>query len=247
MAPSVEDPGERPVSPVEAEETKSETEPAPEESAAGAKPYTTDPYYCVRSCDGHCCRDYTVLITAQDARRILDHIPGLSILDFICFYHGEVETLNYYPKIRIQGKEYCLGILTNEKTKSCVFQTGLGMCGIHDFSPMVCQTYPFTLDDEGTIAYIQGVYCQELFPPLDPEKTKAVIYQSWGEIKEYRKLVAEWNAKLAHRGTRKFLKFAGLMDYEEKDLPPEEDITFDWGRDDAAGKRAKKLKKLKKR
>ncbi|MHA1733309.1 MAG: YkgJ family cysteine cluster protein [Promethearchaeota archaeon] len=191
------------------------------------KSYTDNPYYCITDCDGHCCRDYTVLITAQDAMRILDNIPGLDILKFICFYEGSVETLNYYPKIVIKGQEYCIGILTDPRTESCVFQTGLGMCGIHSFSPMVCQTYPFTLTEEGKISYIEGIYCKELFPPSDKDKVRSVIRQSWDEIKVYRRLVAEWNEKLSHRGTRKFLKFAGLWDYEG-DEGPEADIKFDW-------------------
>ncbi|GAB4305187.1 MAG: hypothetical protein Kow0069_00620 [Promethearchaeota archaeon] len=191
------------------------------------KPLTDDPFFCVHHCDGHCCRDYTVLVTAQDARRIIDRVPGLDVLDFICFYHGEVETQNYYPKINIQGEEYVLGILTHDKTESCVFQTGLGLCGIHDFSPMVCQTYPFTLTADDEVTYIEGVYCKELFPPVDPDRVVRVVHQSWREIKVYRELVAEWNGRLSHRGTRKFLKFAGLVDYEEPP-GPERDLKFDW-------------------
>lgn len=205
-----------------------------------SKPYTTNPYFCITDCDGHCCRDYTVLITAQDAQRVLDNIPGMDILKFICFYEGSVETLNYYPKILIKGKEYCIGILTDPRTESCVFQMGLGMCGIHNFSPMVCQTYPFTLTEDDEITYIEGVFCKELFPPMDENRVRAVVHQSWDEIKIYRELVKEWNEKLSHRGTRKFLKFAGLWDYEEEG--DEADLKFDW---DLARKNLAEHKKLK--
>ena len=168
-----------------------------------------DPTYCVSSCTGFCCREYTVLCTPLDVRRILDNLPS-HVTDFVAFYQGDIETQNYYPKVLLGGEEYCLGLLTSPKTGGCVFQTGLGICGIHTFSPMVCQTYPWNLDHDGELTYMDNVLCHELYPAGNPESTKATIRQSWKEIEITKKMITEWNEQFGNdpdKDTTEFLQF----------------------------------------
>ncbi|MHA1792788.1 MAG: YkgJ family cysteine cluster protein [Promethearchaeota archaeon] len=173
--------------------------------------FTNNPYYCVQECSGFCCSEYTVLITIQDVKRIIDHIPGIHPYQFMTFYDESVETLNYYPIIKIQGHGYVIGMIQDEKRKTCPFHTALGLCGIHDFSPMVCQTYPFSLTDDLELTYISNPKCGKLFPPLDKERIKKIILQSWREIDEYKELVRRWNEKHSDDSFDEFMVFAGAL------------------------------------
>jgi len=188
------------------------------DSVSSSPALTDNPYYCVQHCTGFCCSEYTVLITTLDAKRILDNIPGMHPYQFLTFYDESVETLNFYPIIKIKGKGYVVGMIQDAKKKTCPFHMAIGLCGIHNFSPMVCQTYPFSLTEDHKLTYISKVKCGMLFPPFDEERSKKIILQSWEEIDEYKKLVLEWNEKHGKDGTfDEFLVFAGVMKPEDID------------------------------
>lgn len=180
-------------------------------------PLTSNPYYCVQHCSGFCCSEYTVLITGFDVKRILDNIPGIHPYQFMTFYDESVETLDYYPVIQIEGKGHVIGMIQTEKHNTCPFHTSLGLCGIHDFSPMVCQTYPFSLTDDGQLTYISNVKCGRLFPPSDEARITRVIKQSWKEIDDYVSLVKKWNKKSPQGTFNEFMVYAGLLDESEAD------------------------------
>ncbi|MHA1680790.1 MAG: hypothetical protein ACTSUE_07270, partial [Promethearchaeota archaeon] len=127
-------------------------------------------------------------------------------------YDKSVETLNYYPIIQIEGEGYVIGMIQDEKRKTCPFHTALGLCGIHDFSPMVCQTYPFSLTEDHELTYISNVKCGKLFPPLDEERIKNIVLDSWKEIDEYREKVKDWNENHSGGSFDDFMVFIGLME-----------------------------------
>lgn len=178
----------------------------------GSPALTSNPFFCVQHCSGFCCSEYTVLITALDARRILDNIPGLHPYQFMTFYDESVETLGYYPIIKLEGGGHVIGMIQDETRSTCPFHTALGLCGIHGFSPMVCQTYPFTLTSDKEITYISNVKCAKLFPPFDEARIKTIVLQSWEEIDKYKAMVDEWNEKHAGGSFDEFMVFAGLLD-----------------------------------
>lgn len=198
--------------PKEDKEVEIGTRNGQEEKGDSFPHLTSNPYYCVQQCSGFCCSEYTVLITVQDAKRIIDSIPGIHPYQFMTFYDESVETLDYYPVIKIQGKGYVIGMIQDESRKTCPFHTALGLCGIHEFSPMVCKTYPFSLTESGQLTYISNVKCGKLFPPMDEGTIKQVIQQSWEEIDEYHRLVHEWNKKHKDGTFNEFMVFAGLLD-----------------------------------
>ncbi|MHA1369147.1 MAG: YkgJ family cysteine cluster protein [Promethearchaeota archaeon] len=173
--------------------------------------FTDNPYFCVQECSGFCCSEYTVLITGPDAKRICENIPGIHPYQFLTFYDESVETLNYYPIIKIKGKGYVIGMIQHDRFKTCPFHTSMGLCGIHDFSPMVCQTYPFSLDEDRNLVYIPNVKCPKLFPPIDENRIKKVILKSWKEIDEYKRQVKEWNEKHSDGSFEDFLRFIGVL------------------------------------
>ena len=181
------------------------------EQVKQTKELNTDFSFCVKSCDGHCCREYAILITAQDARRILDAISALDVRKFIYFYLGGIEPGNEYAKIKINGKEYCLGMLFVPKTEACLFQTHLGLCGIHEFSPMICRAFPFTLNDKNEVIYKEDIICKQLLPMSNLKELKDFLVKRQSELKEYRKIVSEWNEKYPSGSMMQFLQFTGLL------------------------------------
>jgi Fe-S-cluster containining protein len=187
------------------------TETQVEDQLKSSKCISLDPSFCVRSCDGHCCREYAILITVQDAHRILKAIPALDVRKFVYFYLSDIEWGDEYPKIKIQGKEYCLGMLFIPTTEACVFQTHLGLCGIHTFSPLICRTFPFIFNDKEDIEYKNDIICKQLIPLADPIEAKALIIQRQQELKEYHKIVDQWNKKYSDKTMLEFLKFTGLI------------------------------------
>ncbi len=196
------------------------------EAHASSPALTDNPFYCVQHCTGFCCTEYTVLITAIDAKRILDSIPGLHVYQFLTFYDESVETLNFYPIIKIKGKGQVIGMVQDPKLKTCPFHTALGLCGIHDFSPMVCQTYPFSLTEDHEVTYLSKVKCGMLFPPFNEERIKKIVLQSWKEIDEYKDIVNKWNEEHGADGDfDDFLVYSGLL--KEKPKPDEDDDDAD--------------------
>ncbi len=169
----------------------------------------------MQACSGFCCSEYTVLITILDVKRILENIPGLHPYQFMTFYDESVETLDYYPIIKIQGKGWVVGMLQDEKHKTCPFHTPLGLCGIHDFSPMVCQTYPFSLTDDEEVTYIPNVKCPKLFPPFNEERIRRIVLQSWREIEEYKEIVEKWNKKNPNGTFDEFMVFTSALKPEQ--------------------------------
>ncbi|NMC06978.1 MAG: YkgJ family cysteine cluster protein [Candidatus Lokiarchaeota archaeon] len=193
------------------------------EAHVSSPPLTDNPFYCVQHCSGFCCSEYTVLITAIDAKRILDSIPGIHVYQFLTFYDESVETLNFYPIIKIKGNGHVIGMIQDAKHKTCPFHTALGLCGIHDFSPMVCQTYPFSLTEDHEVTYLSRVKCGKLFPPFNEERIKKIVLQSWKEIDEYKDMVKKWNEKHGTDGDfDDFLVFTGLLKERPKNEEDED-------------------------
>ena len=163
-----------------------------QESKDETKEFCNDPAYCITHCDGPCCRTYGVLVTPKDVRRILDNIPPLDVTKFIAFYQGVDDRQDAYPKVLLKGEEYQLGILDSDLTGGCMFQTNLGICGIHTFTPMVCQTYPWVLDSNDDLVGADNILCNHQFPTGSPEETRAAIKKFWGRKprckKSYRRM-----------------------------------------------------------
>jgi len=148
---------------------------------------------CIAGCPAFCCKIYTVLITSLDARRIIDNIPCIDAGDFVEFYRGDMDTQDEFPKVLIRGEEYCLGIKASEHTGACVFQTDARTCRIHEFSPLVCQSYPWSLDSSENLITMDNALCSHAFLPRDPDRTKTAIRQCWKESDIYAEKVRAWN------------------------------------------------------
>jgi Fe-S-cluster containining protein len=178
-----------------------------------------DPAYCITHCDGPCCKHYAVVVSPYDIRRIMDSIPPLDINSYVTFHHGLGDD-DANPFILIKGEKYYLGLQKSPETHACVFQTGVGICGIHTFSPMVCQNYPWALDSNMELSYLPKLLCNHRYPTDDPEATKAKIMASWDELDATKKMVADWNDQYGNDdeyGAKEFLQFVNC--WRDSDRP----------------------------
>lgn len=158
-----------------------------------------DDDFCMNQCDGHCCSSYTILVTSEDACRIVQN-NVLKPEEFLVLYDSSVEDMGYYPKFYISGNEVVLGIKFQENTTTCMFLSPEGLCSIHHCKPSVCQTYPFTMDTEGTLLRMEGLtdVCPHVFWPSSQEmkdKINDSLLQSWKEVKIYRQKMVDWATK----------------------------------------------------
>ncbi|MHA1380001.1 MAG: YkgJ family cysteine cluster protein [Candidatus Helarchaeota archaeon] len=172
--------------------------------------------FCSNKCDGHCCWSYVVLITSEDAVRLAKNLD-LSPFEYLTFYEGKVESNNYYPIVTINGYKSVLGIKYSEELKAqnkwpCFFfDMKTGLCQVHKFKPMVCATYPFSMDAEENLGHLEKILCPEKWAAHNEEPIKAVIKQSWREVGVYKEKAKKWNEKHKNEGFDKFLKFMGVI------------------------------------
>ncbi len=174
-----------------------------------------DDNFCSSQCNGFCCHSYVVLITSEDALRILDNLT-LHPYYFLDIYEASVENQNFYPKIMINNQEAVLGIKYKvENTKyACYFHDEkTGLCSIHKFKPMVCATYPFSMDFDGNLYHLDNVLCPEKWWPKSEDMKnffRKVINQSWEENESYKKKAASWNETNPDGTFGQFVKHIGI-------------------------------------
>jgi len=169
--------------------------------------------YCADACDGHCCHSYVVLITSEDALRILDNLD-LHPYYFLDIYEASVENQDFYPKIMISSREAVLGIKYKPETIGCYFHDEkTGFCTVHKFKPMVCATYPFSMDWEGNLYHLDKILCPEKWWPESEEMKnffRKVINKSWEENEIYKEKAAIWNDKHPDGTFAEFAKHIGV-------------------------------------
>ncbi|MHA1310518.1 MAG: YkgJ family cysteine cluster protein [Candidatus Helarchaeota archaeon] len=164
-----------------------------------------DGEYCFNHCNGYCCTKYTVLITTEDIKRILENTP-LKPTQFLTLYYVNEEILKLFPKITLASEDIVLG-LRQRPDGSCIFYLKeLGLCGIHLYKPMVCRTYPFTLNDKGQLIRLENI-CPGEWYPKNIEDLKDQIRQAWYEMEINKKKIEMWNKKNSDLGFNDLIKF----------------------------------------
>ena len=161
--------------------------------------------YCYNNCSGYCCTKYTVIITCRDIIRILKNTP-LKPLDFLMLFNANEETSKYFPKIIINSEEVVIGLKQKQNNACIFFLDEIGMCGIHLYKPMVCHTYPFTLDSDDKIVRLENI-CPGDWVPTDINGVKRYIHQAWIEMDDNKKKVEYWNQNKSNCSFQEFMKF----------------------------------------
>ncbi|NHI91893.1 MAG: YkgJ family cysteine cluster protein [Candidatus Lokiarchaeota archaeon] len=172
-----------------------------------------DDGFCSRQCTGFCCSSYVVLITSEDAIRILEN-TNLHPYDFLEIYEGSVEKMGFYPIIKIMNQDAVLGIKYRPETTTCYFHDEkTGLCTIHEFKPMVCATYPFSMDWEENLYHLKDILCPQKWWPESEEMKevfKKSIRKSWEEGEIYKQKAKTWNEQHPDGTFGIFLKHIGI-------------------------------------
>lgn len=164
-----------------------------------------DGNFCSKECTGFCCCRYTVLLTTEDILRILNNTP-LKPHQFLSLYEANEDTSKYFPKIKINSEEVVVGLKQRDDGSCIFFLEQLGLCGMHFFKPLVCHTYPFTLNSKDELVRLKNV-CPSDWYPENTREIKQIIHQAWQEMNKNQKKVEFWNKNYSTRGFFDFINF----------------------------------------
>ncbi|GIW22983.1 MAG: hypothetical protein KatS3mg068_1990 [Candidatus Sericytochromatia bacterium] len=158
--------------------------------------------FSCQSC-GNCCKYFDVNITDYDIARILENRPDLKIDDFIEVVKPRVKS--EVENLKLADDKIAMIILKQkENSKECVFLTKDNKCSIHEFKPIGCRTWPFTLN-----IYNGDVKWNNLFRPFlknkcahklednsnDENFVRENIEKLIDNLNTYKIKVREWNKK----------------------------------------------------
>ena len=150
--------------------------------------------FCEQS-NGKCCTEFTVYVTHADVKRLADDLKR-PIDSFITGYADDGRCT--HPLIKLAEYDVRIGLTYADK-KCCLLEV-IGdrrRCTVQSVKPMVCRTYPFAIDSEGTLVHVEPYKCPgPVWPSDDAGKVKAVseVRQLKKEYADYATLVAKWNA-----------------------------------------------------
>ena len=154
-------------------------------------------------CNTACCSRFNIFLTASDIKRIQRSLK-LDPIDFTSpFPASDFPSPSVYPKFKIEDEWAYLALDKKLGKQECVFLLTPGnskRCGINAFKPMVCRTYPFTLDSAENLETVDPFICPKYWWPEKKERVRAVndITVQRKELEEYRKLVECWNENNSH-------------------------------------------------
>jgi Fe-S-cluster containining protein len=166
-----------------------------------------------------CCHSYTVLITGYDAWKIargLD-LPPTLFLDAL----PQQTTDGYGFRLNATERTYEIALKKqpgDTQESACLFWVeigNLGRCGIYDFRPLVCQTYP-TRWANNRLEMLDQVLCQEgvwTAGQLEASGLKTPLLNLPVEYDIYRLAVAQWNQNIDQFLERKRIKAPDFYQY----------------------------------
>jgi Fe-S-cluster containining protein len=148
------------------------------------------------SCDGNCCRSYTVPLTHFDLSRIISYgIPQHMSVDWLPV--GSM--FSTYPDVRLDDGYHYM-VLKKVAGGACTFSVcdkESLRCGIHGNHPLLCRIYPYDLDGNLVSKMCKAV---KPFRPLND-----LLPQGRLELSDYSDKVSVWNRN--RRKSRRPLDF----------------------------------------
>ena len=137
-------------------------------------------------CSAHCCKSYTITVTAFDVARICG-ATGKKPEEFAVLH--QTRLLSYDPDLTLDIKDDNWTYLLGFPSHPCIFLGKDNLCTIHEHAPMSCRRYPFDLGNKMNTRFCP-LPSQLLFRLKGPD-IKTTQYQK--ELEEYKKIVKEWN------------------------------------------------------
>lgn len=143
-------------------------------------------------CPAHCCKTYTITTTIFDILRICEK-TSKSPEEFVVLHQARL--LSYDPDMTMDMSDDPYSYLIGLKSHPCIFLDKENKCSIHEFAPLSCKRYPFTLNGK-----INGRFCpiinRALFTLKGPDINQDKIIE---EIIAHKKIVKKWNCKPAKK------------------------------------------------
>ncbi|MEK7434565.1 MAG: YkgJ family cysteine cluster protein [Cyanobacteriota bacterium] len=154
--------------------------------------------FACQSC-GSCCKYFNINITHIDLERIIENRPDLTTKDFVSYVQANPKEPEDESFISTYGKRE-LALKKKKGKNECVFLDDRNMCSIHEFKPIVCRVWPFSLE-KGVISWIEEhsdfikKTCKHkmIEGTNDRDELITVLKQHNRERKIYSKLVKIWN------------------------------------------------------
>lgn len=162
---------------------------------------------CIEDCTGHCCMYYSILVTPKDAVRIMN-ATKFHPKRFLELHSPSKETKGFYPKVLVSNEWKVLGLKHNFYDLSCYFfMKNAGVCGVNKSKPLVCRTYPFSLDKKGDIFHMNNTICPYKWGPKNSKSIRKNVLKLRKERDEYTKLVKYWNFNYGWANFDKFINY----------------------------------------
>lgn len=139
-------------------------------------------------CPAHCCKSYIITVTIYDVMRISKN-TGQNPEEFCAL--SELRMLSYDPDVVLDTTDgygyYVLAL----KSHPCIFLGKDNRCKIHEFSPMSCRRYPYTISDKLNTRFCP-LPSQLLFRLRGPDIKITPLSR---ELDAHKELVSKWNKK----------------------------------------------------
>ncbi len=139
-------------------------------------------------CPAHCCKSYTITVTAFDVARICKS-TGKKAEDFAIL--SEARLLSYDPDMTLDLSDCSWPHLLGFPSHPCTFLGKDNLCTIHESAPMSCRRYPFTVTSKMNTRFCP-LPSQILFKLKGPD-VELTPYQE--ELENYKQIVKHWNQK----------------------------------------------------
>jgi Fe-S-cluster containining protein len=146
---------------------------------------------CLRS--GRCCTSFGVCITPFDIARIAEQTK-LQPERFVMAIDEPPDRARKEPAVLIDGKPSLI-VLKWQKRMNCIFYGECG-CSAYGCRPLLCRTYPFSLEN-GNLVEVRSRTCPVPWFPEGTEKDQYVrdIKKYERELRQYRTLALSWNER----------------------------------------------------
>jgi Fe-S-cluster containining protein len=143
-------------------------------------------------CSAECCRNHYITVTIFDIIRISEK-TGKKPREFAEFYPLRLINFDNDTVLEFHDDGFPQEHILCLKSHPCIFLEGKG-CSVHDFAPSACKTYPRMINGRFNMRlcpFPSGL----LFRVLGTDMPKDYA----DELREYKKIVSEWNRKKGKR------------------------------------------------